>query len=130
MSSRMICFLVGAIQDKAAAKIGPARRQNMTAASSIFLVSLRTPIRHYSPVCGATAWTDLSVCIGISPLPDSPRAAPIACDVFHARTVAEQKYHYGQGRSWRTARSAHCTANVSMLSDMHFSRCKRKLTSS
>ena len=113
------------MQDKAAVKIDSARRQNKTAASSIFLVYTRTPIRHYSPVCGATAWTDLSVCIGISPLPGSPRAAPIACGVFHARTVAEQKYHDRRYGSWR-APGARRTANVSMLPDMRLSRFSRK----
>ena len=114
-----------ALKAKAAVKMDSTRRQNKTAASSIFLVDLRTPIRHYFPMCRAAAWTDLSVCIGISPLPGSPRAAPIACGVFHARTVAEQKYHDPRYGSWR-APGARRTANVSMLPDMRLSRFSRE----
>lgn len=90
-----------------------------------FFLRFCTHIRHYSPVCRAAARTDLSVCIGISPLPGSPRAAPIACGVFHARTVAEQKYHDRRYGSWR-APGARRTANVSMLPDMRLSRFNRK----
>ena len=58
-------------------------KQNKPPPSIVSCRSSRTPIRHYFPMCrGNRLKPTNKVCIGISPLPGSPRAAPIACDAF------------------------------------------------